>query len=230
MSKFEIPKGMTIARIKRGGNPFEVLVSLDEALNFRRGKSDFLTVEGDRVFTDIGRGEVPTKDEMQVAFKTTDPTEIGKIIVKEGEVLIDQEHRDAEQEKKVKQVVEFLARNAVDPQTGNPITAEKIKNVLQEAHVRIKNVPIENQISEIVNAISSHLPIKLETKRIRVTVPAIQTGKVYGLLSQYKEKEDWLGNGDLVMTIKIPAGITLDFYDKLNSMTHGSALTEELGE
>ena len=35
-------------------------------------------------------------------------------------------------------------------------------------------------------------------------------------------------DGSLEVVVNIPAGITLDFYDKLNSVTHGSALTEEL--
>jgi ribosome maturation protein Sdo1 len=30
--------------------------------------------------------------------------------------------------------------------------------------------------------------------------------------------------------LKIPSGIIIDFYDKLNSITHGSALTEEIKE
>ena len=45
-----------------------------------------------------------------------------------------------------------------------------------------------------------------------------------------KEKENWLNNGDLEVIVSIPAGLTLEFYDKLNSLTHGSALTEEIHE
>jgi len=218
----------TTARLRRNGMDFEVLVDLDDALKFRKGQTDYLTVDGDRVFTNIKRGDVAAKNDLEIAFKTTDPNEIGKIIVKSGEVLVDQDHRDEDRERKVKQVVDFLSKNAVDPQTGNPITTEKIKSAIEHAHVAIKNVSIESQIKEIMDKLSVVIPIKIETKRIKITIPAIQTGKAYGLVTQYKEKENWLNDGSLEVVVNIPAGITLDFYDKLNSVTHGSALTEEL--
>jgi len=218
----------TTARLRRNGMDFEVLVDLDDALKFRKGQTDYLTVDGDRVFSNIKRGDVAAKNDLEIAFKTTDPNEIGKIIVKSGEVLVDQDHRDEDRERKVKQVVDFLSKNAVDPQTGNPITPERIKSAIEQAHVAIKNVSIESQIKEIMNKLSVVIPIKIETKRIKITIPAIQTGKAYGLVTQYKEKENWLNDGSLEVVVNIPAGITLDFYDKLNSVTHGSALTEEL--
>ncbi len=218
----------TTARIKRNGMDFEVLVDLDDALKFKKGQTDYLAVEGDRIFKDIKRGDLASKNDLEIAFKTTDPTEIGKIIVKSGDVLTDQEHRDADRDKKVKQVVDFLSKNAVDPQTGNPLTPDRIKSAIEQAHVAIKNAPIDSQIKEIMDKLSTVIPIKIETKRIKITIPAIQTGKAYGVVSQYKEKENWLNDGSLEVVVSIPAGITLDFYDKLNSATHGSALTEEL--
>ena len=88
----------------------------------------------------------------------------------------------------------------------------------------------KSEIQDIVKEISTIIPIKIETKKIKITIPAVHTGKVYGLINQYKEEENWLSNGDLEVTLKIPSGIIMDFYDKLNSMTHGSALTEEIKE
>ncbi len=126
--------------------------------------------------------------------------------------------------------MDFLSRNASDPRSGKPYTPDKIKTALAEAHVNIKNVSVEQQIQDIVSALSSIIPIKLETKRFKITIPAIHTGKVYGVVNQYKEKEDWKNNGDLEVVAKIPAGLVMDFFDKLNSVTHGSALTEEIKE
>lgn len=218
----------TIAKVRKGSNHYEVLIDMEEALKFKKGESDYLSLEIEKVFTDAGRGDTASTDELETHFGTSDPIEVGKQIVKQGEILVDQEHRDEEKEKKMKQVVEFLVRNAIDPKSGNPHTSERIKNALEQSHVNIKNVPVENQIQEIIEKISKEIPIKLETKRVKITVPAIQTGKVYGLVSQYREKENWLNDGSLEVIVKIPAGLIMDFYDQLNSMTHGSALTEEL--
>ena len=149
-------------------------------------------------------------------------------IIKSGEVLVTQEQRSAEQEQKFKQVVDFLVSNSIDPQTGHPHTSERIKNALKQSHVNIKNTNIENQIKDILLEISKIIPIKLETKKVKITVPAIHTGKVYGVISQYKDQEKWLDNGNLEVVVDVPTGIIMDFYDKLNSITQGSALTEEI--
>jgi ribosome maturation protein SDO1 len=218
----------TTARIKAKGKPFEIVVDLEEALAFKKGTSDWLEIGGDRIFTDVKKGNVASGKDLEECFGTTDVSEIGKKIVKNGEILTTQDFRDAEQEKRVKQVVDFLSRNAINPQTGNPHTPQRIESALNEAHVNIKNGPIENQIKDIIEQISKILPIKTETKKIKITVPAIHTGKVYGIVAQYKEEENWLNDGSLEVVISIPSGMVMDFYDKLNSATHGAALTEEL--
>jgi len=229
-SKFELGSGMTIARISRNGLHFEILVNMAEALKFKKGESDYLVVEGDRIFSNIKKGDVVSNNDLSIAFGKTDITEIGKEIVKKGDVLVDQEHRDEEKDKKIKQVVDFLVTNSIDPQTGNPHSPTRIKDALEQAHVNIKNAPIDSQIQEILGQINSIIPIKIETKKVKITIPAIHTGKAYGLITPYKEKENWLSNGDLEVTVSVPAGIIMDFYDKLNGITHGSALTEEIKE
>ena len=111
----------TLARIKKNGIQFEIMVDLEEALKFRKGESNWLEVQGNRVFLDAKKGNVaPTRD-LEKAFGTANVDEIGKTIVKKGEVLVDQEHRDEEKEKKYKQVIDFLVKNAIDPKTGHPI-------------------------------------------------------------------------------------------------------------
>ena len=220
----------TIARIKQTGKHFEIIVDLDDALKFKKGETSFLEVEGDRIFSDSKKGEVASNSDLESAFSTTDVQKIAEKIVKNGEVLVTQEHRDEEKEKKFKQVVDFLVTNSIDPQTGNPHTAERIKSALEQTHVNIKNTAVDSQIKEIVEQISSILPIKIKTKKVKITIPAIQTGKAYGVVSQYKETENWLNDGSLEMVVSVPAGLIMDFYDRLNSVTHGSAITEEIRE
>jgi ribosome maturation protein SDO1 len=220
----------TLARIKKAGKRFEIMVDLDEALKLKKGETSSISVEGDMIFSDANKGQRAPSSDLKEAFGTEDVNDIAVRIVKEGEVQTTQEHRDAEQERKFKQVVDFLATNAIDPQSGNPHTPERIKSALEQAHVNIKNVPVENQIKEIVEQISSIIPIKLETKKVKITIPAMHTGKAYGVVSQYKEEEKWKDDGSLEITVSVPSGIIMDFYDKLNSITHGSALTEEIKE
>ena len=218
----------TIARIKQAGKLFEIMVDLDEALKFKKGETDSIEAEGDKIFTDSKKGFVASNSDLEEAFKTTKTNEIVQKIVKNGEVQLTQEHRDEKKEQKFKQVIEFLVVNAMDPQTGNPHTAERIKSALEQAHINIKNAPIESQMQDIISEISKVIPIKLEEKKVKIKIPAVHTGKVYGVINQYKESENWLGDGSLEVVVNVPSGMIMDFYDKLNAVTHGSALTEEI--
>ncbi len=220
----------TTARIKQKGKHFEIVVDLDNALKFRKGETSFFEPESESIFTNLKSGDVASNSELESCFGTTDVSEIAKKIVKNGEVLTTQEHRDEERDKKMKQVVDFLSRNTINPQTGNPHTPDRIKKALEEAHVNIKNAPIDSQIKDILEQISRIIPVKIETKKIKVTIPAIHTGKAYNIINQYKEEENWMNDGSLEVTISIPAGMIMDFYDKLNSATHGAALTQEIKE
>tara|TARA_Y100000034_G_C6684083_1_gene300848 strand:- start:6 stop:680 length:675 start_codon:yes stop_codon:yes gene_type:complete len=221
----------TTARIKKAGKPFEILVDLEKALAFRKGESsavDFL--EADSIFSDSKKGEHASSEDIKKSFGTEDISEVAGKIVKGGEVLVSQEHRDAEQEKRFKQVVDLLSKSAVDPQTGNPHTPERIKSALEQAHINVKPGSVENQMKEIIEAVSKVIPLKLETKKVKIGIPAIHTGQAYGVVNQYKDSEQWLEDGSLEVIVKVPSGMIMDFYDRLNSITHGSAVTEEIKE
>ncbi len=220
----------TTARIKKAGKNFEIIVDVDEAMKIKKNEIESIEPQGDRIFSDSKKGFVASPNDLQEAFGTENTNEIAKKIIKEGEVLLTQNYRDEEKEKKYRQIVNFLSTNAIDSQSGNPISSERIKNALEEINLNIKNIPIESQIKEILEELNKILPIKLETKKIKVEIPAIYTGKVYGLVNSYKIKENWKENGNLETFLNIPSGLIMEFYDKLNSATHGSAITEEIKE
>lgn len=219
----------TTARMKKKGKDFEILVDMEAAMNFKKGISksvDFLEIE--RVFTDAKKGNAASEKELMECFGTSDAGDIAAEIVRNGEVLVTQKFRDEEMEKKYKQVIDFLNKNAVDPKTGLPHTPERIKSALEQSHLNLKNAPVESQVKEIMEAISKIIPIKIAVKKLRLTIPAMHTGRAYGIVSQYITKEEWQNNGDLVVVVEVPAGAIMDFYEKLNGVTHGSAISEEL--
>ena len=223
----------TIARIKLKGKTFEILVdNIDKALEFKKGKAmdvnEFLAI--DKVFSDSKKGFHAGEKDLQECFQTDDIKVIAEKIIKQGEVQLPQEYKEKQHEGKTKQIVNFLVVNAVDPRTGRPYTAERIERSMDEVGINITNKPIESQIAEIVEKLSSAIPIKIETKRIKILIPAQYTGLAYGFVQNYKESEEWMNNGDLQCVVNVPVGFQIEFYDKLNSMTHGSVVSEEVME
>ncbi len=220
----------TIARIRKGGKHFEVVVDLEKALKFKQEGIDEGFLETDFVFTNAKNGDKASSEDLEKSFGISDINEVAKKIVKEGEVLIDEEHRRKELEQRLKQVVDYLSRNAVNPQTGIPHTPERIETAIKEAGINIKDAPIEQQINEIVQKISKLIPIKIETKKIKVTIPPQYVGHAYGIIKEYKDSEEWKDDGSLEVILNIPSGILIEFYDKLNEVTKGSSITKEIEE
>ena len=171
-----------------------------------------------------------SSQDLKEAFGTDDVKEVAEKIIKSGEIVLPSDYKKKEQETKIKQVIDFLMRNAVDPATNKPLTEKRIEEGIKMAGINIDNKPIERQIPQIISKLKEVLPLKIESKKLKITVPAIHTGKAYGLLQEYKEKEEWLENGDLLCVVVIPSGFQMEFYDKLNAITHGSAIVEEIKE
>jgi len=216
------------ARIKVKGKQYEISVDLDEALKVQKGEGDINSaLLSPQIYYDLRKGTIASQSDLEDAFSTTDIYEIAKKIVTSGEVQKTQEFRDEERENKIKQVINLIIRNATD-QNGRPYTEERIKSAIDEVHYSFDSRPPEKQMQEVITKIKTVIPIKIETKKIKLTIPAASTGQVYGILQEYKESEEWLSNGDLQATLNIPAGLLMDFYEKLNNMTHGAAQSEEI--
>ena len=179
------------------------------------------------VYYDLKKGTVVSLSDLKDSFGTDDIYQIAERIMKNGEIQKNQEYRESERDEKIKQVISLIIQNSSD-QHGRPFTEERIKKAMEEIHYNFDNRPAEQQMTDLVNELKKIIPIKIEVKRIKIVIPASFTGQVYGLISSYKETEEWLDNGDLEVILNIPAGIQIDFYEKLNSITHGAIQSEDL--
>ena len=220
----------TIARLRTGKITFETMVDLDSAMKMRKGEkvSPTLVVRDTAVYTDQKKGMRAGTAELMNVFGTTDLFAVTEQIIKKGQLEVTQEYRDEKLDARRKQIVDFLAKNASDARTGRPFTPDIIQSSLKEASVHIQDKPVERQITDIIESLKKIIPLKIETKKLRVKIPSVHTGKIYGLIQEYKEKEEWQQNGDLEVTLNIPIGMQMEFYDKLNGVTHGTALSEEI--
>lgn len=216
------------ARIKVKGKQFEISVDLDEALKVKAGKGNVSSaLNSPAIYTDLKKGFAASKAELNAAFDTEEVYAIADLIMKKGEIQKNQDFRDAEREKKVKQILDLVIRNAVD-QHGRPYTEDRLRKAINEVGFNFDNRSADQQMPELIAKLATVIPIKVETKKVRLTIPARYSAQVYGLLKDYKESEEWLSNGDLAVIMNIPSGLQIDFYDKMNSITHGAVVSQEL--
>ena len=222
----------TVAKLKVGKLDFETMVNLEAAMKLRKGENVSIAdvIRDVAIYTDQKKGMRAGNAELMNSFGTTDINAIVERIVRKGEIEVTKEFRDEATENKKKQIIDFISKNGVNAQTNRPFTPDIIESAMRQAGVRVQNISVDKQITSIMEDLKRILPIKIQTKKIKIKIPVEHTGKVYGLINEYKEKEDWLSDGSLEVVLNIPVGILMDFYDKLNSITHGSAITSEIKE
>lgn len=216
-----------VARIKKEGKVFEILVDCDKALEFRRGKPVGIddVLAADIIFKDAKKGDKASEHDLQKLFGTIDARDIASKIIKGGEVQLTAKHRAKEIEDKRKRIVEIIHRNAVDPQTGLPHPPQRIENAMNEAKVRVDEYKrAEEQVDDILNKLKPIIPIKFEIREVQVTIPSQYAGLCYGFLKKHKLlKDEWQNDGSLLAVVEIPAGVSEEFENGINKMTHGEA-------
>jgi ribosome maturation protein SDO1 len=219
-----------IARYQRGQLNFEILVEPENAYRAKRGENvplDNLVASRD-VFSDSKKGLRASESDLNKVFGTNSFEMILKKMMKDGEIQLTTEQKNKMQEEKTKQIVNLIAKNAVDPRTHAPHPPQRIEKALEEARIHVDPFkPAQNQMEAALKAIKAILPIKLEIVRIAVKIPAENAVRVYGFVKEHKMmKEEWGSDGSLIALVEIPAGLQGDFFDKLNKLTSGNNETK----
>ncbi|MEM4254161.1 MAG: ribosome assembly factor SBDS [Candidatus Woesearchaeota archaeon] len=218
------------ARLKKGSDVFEIVVEPETAIAARHGKADIKdALRVQKIFSDAKKGMLASEQRMQAVFGTSDPLEVAKKIIAEGNIQVTAEYRQKLLEQKKRQVVEFIRRNGVDPRTHAPHPAQRIESAMAEAKVRIDEFkPAEQQVQDVLKALRPILPIKFETKEIELTIPAQYASKSHNTLRMFGKivKEEWQNDGSWKGIIEVPGGMEQELYDKLNALTHGELVSK----
>lgn len=221
-------KQLVVARYEAKGHRFEILVDPELALKVKEGKQvnvDDLT-EGEFIYKDVKKGLKASPESLREVFGTDDPKVVALEIVKRGEIQLTAEQRKRFIEEKKAQIVNLIARNAIDPRTKLPIPTTRIELAMEQAKVTIDPYkPPEAQLDQIVSQISKVIPIRLAKAYVSVKIPAQYAGKIYRQVTSLGSvrKTQWLNDGSLIIELEIPAGMQQEFIDKINGWTKGSA-------
>ena len=220
------------ARLESHGQRFEVLVDPDAALAIKRGEFDDDledVIAAEDVFEDASSGDRPPETSLEEVFETTDPLEIIPEVISRGEIQITAEQRREMQDRKHNQLVNKIARNAVNPQMDDaPHPPERIERALEEAGFKIDPMePVENQVDDALDVLRPVIPIRFDEVVMAVQVPAEYAGSAQAQIRQFGdlESEEWQSDGSWVGVLRFPAGLRNDFYDVVNEHTSGEAET-----
>ena len=222
-----------VARLETYGETFEILLDPAAMNLIKAGKEidlmEYLAVED--VFNNASKGTRPSEEMIQKAFGTSDIKEIAQKIIAKGEVQITAEQRKEMLQAKKKQIVAYIAANAINPQTKLPHPPLMIELALDEAKFHTDPFkPVEKQVEEAMHLLRPILPIRFEKTKVAIRLRGEDYGKCYDDLIHFGlvEKEEWQADGSWIGVMEIPAGLITELTNKLNSKTKGNAAVKTI--
>jgi ribosome maturation protein SDO1 len=227
----------TVARYRRAGKNFEVLVDPEIALEYRLGRTKDLShiLVFDEIYTDHKKGLKASREDLMEAFGTADTQEVAERIMQQGEVLIKTDQKRGLIEEKKKQIASYISRHCVDTRTGAPVPLTRVERGMDEIEVNIDPFEnVEDQVPDIIRKLAEVIPLRQQVTTIEIVIPAVHAGRAMGFVKESGEitNEEWQADGSYKARIVLPAGVKTSFMEKLGSLTRGTArmqIVEERG-
>jgi ribosome maturation protein SDO1 len=244
-----------IVRLKKGKNSFEMVCDPEEAWNAKKKLQEYRIKEKKDediniedlmsiseislrdifptydVYANVKKGDRSTESDLMETFKTIEDKEIAAAFVLNGDFAWTQSQRKKWVEKKKKKIISILARNCINPQSKKPHPAARLEKAMDETRVTIDlNKTAEEQIEIVLKQIQVVLPIRMEIIQMAVKVPANYAAKAYNTVEKFAhvKNSEWQTDGSWIGVISLPAGLQIEFLDKLNKLTHGRVQTKLL--
>ncbi len=222
---------LDVARIKKNGETFEVVVDPESAIAFKEGslKDVKLVIKSEKIFFNAQKGELAPEHLFIDVFKTNDILKIAEIILIEGEVCLTAEHRKKEIERKKKQIIHIIHKNGVDPKTNYPHTLVRIEDAFLQCKAHVDEFKTaEEQVRDVLKKMQVLLPIKFEVKVIEIVSLPQYSHSCYGYANKVGKiiKSIWSSNQSWSGVIEIPGGLEEEFHDSLNKLSKGTVQTK----
>ncbi len=219
------------ARLKIQGENFEILVDPDLAFKYKQDEIKDVgdVVASEFIFKDAKKAEKAAISNLQKVFKTENVNVIAGEIIKKGEIELTTAQKRNMLEERKRQIIEYIVRNSMNPQTNAPNPPARIEAAMEQARVDIKfEKTAEQQIEGVLKKIREFVPIRFEKVKIAAKIPFHYAGGIHYTLKGIPIlKEEYTSDSVLIM-VEVPAGIQNEVLGKLSALTKGDVETKIL--
>lgn len=209
-----------VAKLESHGHRFEILVDPESTDRIKAGEIDIdKDLAIDQIFKDARKGEKAGDETIKEVFNSNDVAVVAAEIVKRGEIHLTTDQRREMLERKRKQIVEIIVREAMNPQTNAPHPPARIVQAMEEAKVHVDPFKSANdQVQDVLKALKPLIPIRFERVKLAVKLSGDAYGRLYGELAKggYIVREEWDRSGSWIGLIEVPAGLKGDILDLIS--------------
>uniref|UniRef100_A0A6M2DJ04 Ribosome maturation protein SBDS n=1 Tax=Xenopsylla cheopis TaxID=163159 RepID=A0A6M2DJ04_XENCH len=224
---------VAIVRMKKGGKRFEIACYKNKVVSWRNNVEKDIdeVLQTHSVFTNVSKGQIAKKEDLQKYFGKDDETEVCKEILAKGELQVSDKERNSQLDLLFKDIATTVANKCVNPDTKRPYPVTMIEKAMKDAHYSVKpNRSAKQQALDVIPLLKDNMPIERAQMRLRI----VSTGKesktirekLLKLIST-TENEEW-DNGTLNMVCLADPGHYRAIDELIRSETKGNGLLELL--
>lgn len=196
---------VAVVRMKRGGKRFEVACYKNKVVSWRnKTETDIDEVmQTVNVFTNVSKGAVAKKEDLQKCFGHDDIKKICVEILDKGELQISEKERSTQLESAAKDVATIISEKCVNSETKRPFPVSMIEKSMKQIHFSVN--PKRNtkqQALEVIKKLKEVLPIERCMMRLRIITHKKNKDKLKELSRDIEsEQVDGSGIFEIIMSI-----------------------------
>lgn len=136
---------VAVVRLKRKGKRFELACYKNKVLSWREGNEKDLdeVLQTENVFTNVSKGILAKKKDLEAAFKTTNHMDIITEMLTKGELQVSEKERQYASDNLFNEIASIVAEKCVDPDTKKPYSLGIIERAMKET-IHYAVVPSKN--------------------------------------------------------------------------------------
>lgn len=165
---------VAIVRLKKHGLRFEIACYKNKVLSWRSGVEKDLdeVLQSHTVYSNVSKGILAKSKDLNLAFKTTDQSDICKEILEKGELQVAGKERESQLSIQFRDIATIVMQKTINPETQHPYTISMIERLMHEIHFAIDpHSSSKKQALEVIKELQEHFPIKRAPMRLRLIVP-----------------------------------------------------------
>ena len=167
---------IAVVRMKVKGKKYEIACYKNKVLNWRNKIETDIdeVVQTQMVFTNVGKGQVANKKDLDKCFGSTDHAEIVRRILDSGVLQVSDKEREMEYSNLFRDIAAQVAEKCVNPESNRPYTVGVIDRAMRETlHFAVNpSKSAKQQSLDVIRLLKRHMPITRAQMKVRVTFPA----------------------------------------------------------
>jgi ribosome maturation protein SDO1 len=216
-------------RYKHAGENFEVLVDFNKLNEFKSKPlevpiSDVLA--DDKIFRDQKKGDLASDTHLNSIFPNKSHEEIITEILIKGECQIPTAYLNELRETKKKQIINYIAENAMNPQTKSKYTSSMIDSEINKLNYNFHpDVDYMKQADEVLTILKKVMPIAIVKSILKLKVSPSHCSNFYGPFRKYGQisKEFYDDQGYLHIHMEINESISDEVINYIKNNSNNEA-------